>query len=58
MNKQFKKLDYMGQQVIVGIDVHKESWKVATCTEHTNPSTWPVTMKRPFVKNMKRYKRA
>lgn len=55
MNKQVKKLDYTGQQVFVGFDVHKENWKVATCTEHTNPSVWPVTMKRPFVQNMKRY---
>lgn len=55
MKSQFKKLDYSGQQVFVGLDVHKKTWKVATCTEHSNPTHWPVTIERPFVRNLKKY---
>lgn len=55
MNKQDKQLDFTGQKVFVGMDVHKQSWKVATCTEYLNPTKWPVTVRKPFVVNLKKY---
>jgi hypothetical protein len=55
METQVKKLDYAGQQVFVGLDVQKKTWKVAPCTAHTNPTHWPVTIERPFVPNLKKY---
>ena len=55
METQVKKNDYAGQQVFVGLDVHKKTWKVATCTRNTNPTSWPVTIERPFVPNLKKY---
>ena len=33
MTKVRKKVDFTGQPVYVGIDVHKKSWTVAVCTE-------------------------
>lgn len=55
MKKQDKNLDFNGQKVFVAMDVHKRTWKVATCTANTNPTNWPVTIKRPFVENVKKY---
>lgn len=37
----------------VGLDVHKSTWKVASCTEHTNPGPWTVTIEKPFVENLR-----
>jgi len=36
MTKVRKKVDFKGEKIYVGIDVHKKSWTVAVCTEHTN----------------------
>lgn len=55
MKTQVKHLNYEGQQVYVGMDVHKDTWKVATCTQHTSPTNWPVTIRRPFAENLKKY---
>ena len=55
MNSQVKLLDFRGQKVFVGMDVHKKSWKVATCTMNTNPTNWPITIGKPFVKNLKKH---
>lgn len=55
MKVQDKQLDYTGVKVFVGMDVHKKTWRVATCTSNTNPTNWPVTISKPFVKNMKDY---
>ena len=55
MNSQVKQLDFRGQKVFVGMDVHKKSWKVAMCTMNTNPTNWPITIRKPFVKNLKKH---
>ena len=55
MKSQVKALDFTGQKVFMGIDVHKRTWKVATCTLHTSPVNWPITINKPFVENLKRY---
>lgn len=55
MKREDTKVDYTGQKVFVGIDVHKSTWHVATCTQNTNPAPWQVTIKRPFVAELKRY---
>ena len=53
MQKEGNQLDFKGQKVFVGMDVHKLTWKVASCTVNTNPTKWPVTIRKPFVKNLK-----
>ena len=55
MKEQVKQLDFTGQKVFVGLDVHKKTWKVATSTAHTNPTRWAVTMRKPFVQNLRNY---
>lgn len=50
-NKQF----FKGQKVYVGIDVHKKTWSAATCTKHSSPSPWSVTIERPFDENLRKY---
>lgn len=53
MQEKGNKLDFKGQKVFVGMDVHKLTWKVASCTVNTNPTKWPVTIRKPFVSNLK-----
>lgn len=36
MVKVKKKVSFKGQEVFVGIDVHKAQWTMCVCTEHTN----------------------
>lgn len=55
MKTQAKQLDFTGQKVYVGMDVHKNTWRVATCTEHTKATRWPVTIQRPHIENMTKY---
>lgn len=55
MNKQVKTLSFKNQTIYIGTDVHKNTWKVASCTAHMNPTKWPVTIKKPFVENLKIY---
>jgi len=55
MKSQTKQLDFTGQKIFVGIDVHKTTWKVATCTKNTKSTRWPVTIQKPFVINVKSY---
>ena len=55
MKVQSKKLNFAGQEIFVGIDTHKETWRVATCTRHTAASKWPATIRKPFVTNVKKY---
>jgi len=50
-----EKMSYKGQPVYVGLDVHKKTWKVATCTMHTNPGPWTITIERPFVQKLKEH---
>lgn len=51
--KGTKKLDYTGQRISVGIDVHKRTWKATFVTESVNLKT--VVFERPFVPNLVRY---
>ena len=53
MNFKDRKLDYSGQDIYCGIDVHKKSWKLTASTLHTNGKT--VSIERPFVENVKAY---
>ncbi len=46
---------FKGQKVYVGIDVHKKTWKAATCTSHTSPGPWGVTIEKPFDENLRKY---
>ncbi len=55
MEKEGTQLDFKGQEVLVGMDVHNLTWKVATCTINTNPTKWPVTIRKPFVENLKKH---
>ena len=53
MNFKDRKLDYRGQDIYCGIDVHKKSWKLTVSTLHTVSNT--VSIERPFVENVKAY---
>ena len=56
MKTQVKeKMSYEGQPVYVGLDVHKKTWKVATCTMYTNPGPWTITIEKPFVQKLKEH---
>jgi len=55
MQKQGSKSSFEGQKVYVGLDVHKKTWKAATCTKHTNPGPWTVTIEKPFDENLRGY---
>lgn len=55
MKAQGKKCSFNGQTVYVGIDVHKKTWKVSTCTKSTSPTQWAVTIEKPFESNLQRY---
>jgi transposase len=55
MSKQVKTLSFKNQTIYVGADVHKNTWKVASCTAQMNPTKWPVTIEKPFVENLKDY---
>jgi len=55
MSKQIKQIDFIGQEIYVGMDVHKKSWEVKVSTAHTNPTNWPVRIQKPFIDNLKKY---
>jgi len=55
MQTQGRKSSFEGQKVYVGIDVHKKTWKASTCTKHTNPGAWTVTIEKPFDENLRGY---
>jgi transposase len=55
MQTQGRKSSFEGQKVYVGIDVHKKTWKASTCTKHTNPGAWTVTIEKPFDENLRVY---
>lgn len=52
MNQKDTVFNYNGQPVYIGIDVHKKTWTVSICTEHTQPNRWPVKLQAPFVENL------
>ncbi len=34
MKAKGRKLDYTGQEIYCGLDVHKKRWKMTACTDH------------------------
>ncbi len=53
MRAKDRNLDYTGQDIYCGIDVHKKSWKLTASTNHVVLN--PVGIERPFVQNVKQY---
>jgi len=53
MNKQDNIIDFTGQDISCGLDVHKQQWRATVCTEHVVKRT--VTINPPFVRSLKRY---
>jgi hypothetical protein len=53
MKSEVKKIDYTGQEIYCGLDVHKKRWQMTVCTKHTIQR--PVSIERPFVQNLKRH---
>ncbi len=53
MNSKDRNLDYTGQDIYCGLDVHKKSWKLTVSTSHVVMNA--VRIERPFVKNVKEY---
>ena len=51
--RQGKEINYSGQPIYVGIDVHKLQWTVVVST--ANVVSPPVTITAPFANNLKRY---
>ena len=56
MIKDRKKINFLGQSIYVGIDVHKKSWSVAICTEHR--AYRPFTLSPPNASDLVNYLRA
>jgi len=52
MNKS-NTLDFTGQTIFIGLDVHKTSWKATFSTAHTVQNT--VLFSKPFVNNLSNY---
>lgn len=55
MKKQGKKIDFSGITVFVGLDAHKKSLQVATCTLRKNPTKWMVTIDPPLIENLEKH---
>lgn len=53
MQTKGKNLDFTGQPIYVGIDVHKNSWKASIYSSHTFQKTF--ILQRPFVDNLVKY---
>lgn len=53
MNKQVNRIDFTGQDIFCGLDVHKRQWKATACTAHVVKRT--VTINPPFVPSLKKY---
>lgn len=53
MKSEVRKIDYTGQEIYCGLDVHKKRWQITVCTKHTIQK--PVSIERPFVQNLKRH---
>jgi hypothetical protein len=53
MKSEVKKIDYTGQEIYCGLDVHKKRWQITVCTKHTIQRS--VSIERPFVQNLKRH---
>ncbi|NND08881.1 MAG: transposase [Saprospiraceae bacterium] len=53
MRNEVRKLDFSGQDIYCGLDVHKRSWRMTACTDHAVVKT--VSIENPFVKHIKTY---
>lgn len=53
MNKQVNRIDFTGQDIFCGLDVHKRQWKATVCSAHVIKRT--VTINAPFVESLKKY---
>lgn len=55
MKRQVSKINFEGQTVQVGLDVHKKDWKASFCTANRQPSVHPITVGQPVIKNLSNY---
>ena len=55
MKGQDSKINFDGQRVQVGLDVHKKDWKASFCTENRQPSVHPITIGHPLKENLSNY---
>lgn len=53
MRSKVRKISFEGQDIYIGLDVHKKSWTASFCTAHTNQQT--VLIEKPFVDNLLKY---
>lgn len=53
MQTKDKHLDFSGQPIYIGLDVHKNSWKASIYSSHTFQKTFIV--QRPYVDNLVKY---
>lgn len=53
MKSKDKKLDFTGQAIFAGLDVHKRSWKSTFCTHHTVQKT--ISFEKPLVESLVDY---
>ena len=50
MNSKNTTLDFSGQPIYIGLDVHKKSWKATICTAHSVQRAFII--ENPFVNNL------
>lgn len=53
MSSKDRQLDYTGQDIYCGLDVHKNRWRMTVCTDHVVMNS--IRIERPFVKNVHEY---
>ncbi len=53
MKTKGKNLDFTGQPIYIGIDVHKNSWRASIYSSHTFQKTF--ILQKPFVDNLVKY---
>ena len=53
MRTEDRKLDYTGQDIYCGLDMHIKRWKLTVCTNHVVMNS--VNIERPFVENVRDY---
>lgn len=50
---KFRQIDFTGQVIYVGLDVHKKTWKLTAST--ANSIQRPIVINKPFVENVKEH---
>lgn len=53
MKIEDRKIDYTGQDIYCGLDVHKNRWKMTVSTRHVVMNA--ISVERPFVTNVMEY---